>query len=494
MAGAKSSMIKKNLGPFIEISFVILLALPLVLYAWIGFYSRYVADDFWTAGYIRVLGFWEAQRYWYLSWSGRYSFTFLVSLVELLGVGATRWLPVSSLVLWIGALYWFWDGLFRLASLPYSRWIRLSASLLVIYTTMRTLVGWQQAFLWQTGLLTYTVPLIGLTFWSAWFLARLSQPEVDTPKWHTLLWIALLFWFLGGFSETSLAFQTAVLGLALVFFAVPSRVTPHRRESLLLLSAGLAGSLAALLCVVIAPGNSVRLGQNGGIHLPQMTELISQTFYSAQHYFKNLFTLSIRPMLCILAMPALFAIGFHPRLKQKPTRWELLLPIGFLLLFPLVILAVYWVCFLPAYVAMRAGPPLRSIVIMFFWLSLTFSIESYVFGVTITKLAQWISPIFQRADILRLIQIGTVVILFVLLVIGPLQTAQKLWHILPEYRQFAVEWDIRDRMARQAAANGIRDIVLPQLSDLYDLGPEAGEQFARYYGLLGTITFESSRP
>ena len=486
---------KKQLRPLVEITFVIILALPLIMYAWIGFYSRYVADDFWTAGYLRVLGFLEAQRFWYLSWSGRYSFTFLVSLVELMGVGATRWLPVTSLVLWTGALYWFWDGIFRLAALPYSRWIRLSASLLVIYTTLRILVfGWQQAFLWQTGLLTYTVPLIGLTFWSAWFLACLSRPEVGTPKWHTLLWTALLFCFLGGFSETSLAFQTTLLGLALVFFTLLPRETSHRCGSMLLLAAGLAGSLAALVCVLIAPGNSVRLGQSGGIHLPQMTELIDHTFYSAQHNVNNLITLSIRPMLCILGMPALFAIGFHPRLKKRPTRWDLINPAGFLLLFLLAILTVYWICFLPSYVAMRAGPPLRSLVVMYFWVSLTLAIESYVFGVTLTRLAQWISPTFQRADILRLIRIGAVLALIVLLVIGPLQSAQKLWHILPEYQQFAAEWDNRDRLASQAAANGIRDVVLPQLNDLYDLGPEAGEQFARYYGLPGTITFDSSRP
>jgi len=83
---------KKQLRPLVETIFVIILALPLVMVAWIGFYSRYVADDFWTAGYLRTLGFWDAQRYWYLSWSGRYSFTFLVSLVEGPGVGATRWL------------------------------------------------------------------------------------------------------------------------------------------------------------------------------------------------------------------------------------------------------------------------------------------------------------------------------------------------------------------------------------------------------------------
>jgi hypothetical protein len=482
-------MLKRNFKPFIETAFVILLSLPLVMYAWIGFYSRYVSDDFLTAGYLRVLGFWEAQHYWYFSWSGRYSFTFLVSLMELLGVGATRWLPISSLVLWTGALYWFWDGVFKLASLPYSRWIKLSASMLVIYTTLRTLVGWQQILLWQTGLLTYTVPLIGLTFWSAWFLTHLNKPKTYTPRWYTLLSTVLFFWFLGGLSETSLEFQTVILGITMVFLGLLPKEYPHRRGALLLLAASLVGSLAALLCVAIAPGNSVRLGYSGSIHLPQMTELIVQTFHFAQYYFKNLFTLSIRPMLCILGMPALFASGFHPPLKRRPTQRELLLPAGFLFLFLLVILFVYWICFLPAYVAMRAGPPLRSILIMAFWLSLTFAIESYVFGLTLMRLAQWISSFFQREDVLRIIRAGAVLATFVLLVLGPLQTAQKLWYVLPEYRQFATGWDARDRLARQAAANGINHVSLPQLNDLYGLGPEVSEQLTRYYGLPGIVIF-----
>jgi hypothetical protein len=487
-------MLKRNFKPFIETAFVIILSLPLALYAWIGFYSRYVADDFWTAGYLRVLGFWEAQHYWYFSWSGRYSFTFLVSLMELLGVGATRWLPISSLVLWTGALYWFWDNIFKLAGLPYSRWIRLSASLLVIYTTLRTSVGWQQAFLWQTGLLTYTVPLIALTFWTAWFLARLSRQEIEIPRWHILLWTVLLFWFLGGFSETSLAFQTVLLGLALVLFLILSRKTPNLHGSLVLLAAGLVGSLAALLCVLIAPGNSVRLGQNGGIRLPQTTELIGQTIQFAQHYFKNLFTLSIRPMLCALGLPALFAFGFHPPMKQRPSRSDLIWLASFLVIFPVVILCVYWTCFLPAYVAMHIGPPLRSMLIMYYWLSLTFVIESYMAGLTINRLGQRFAPFFLRAEFLRVMRIGVLLSMIFLLIIGPVQASQKLWSILPEYRQFAIDWDARDQLAHQAAVNGTRDAVLPQLTDLYGLGLEAGGQFARYYGLLGTITFEAPRP
>ena len=485
---------KKQLRPLVEITFVIILALPLIMYAWIGFYSRYVADDFWSAGYLRTLGFWGAQYYWYTEWTGRYTNSFLVTLAELLGNVTTRWLPVTSLALWAAALYWFFDGIVMLARLPYGRMIRLGAVLLVLYATLRTLVNWQQAILWQTGILTYTWPIIGFTLWSAWFMTRLNSPQAYHPKWSTFLLTVLVFWILGGFSETSLAFQTAVIGLALVFFVLLPKGYLHRNGALWLLAMGLAGSLAALLSDLLAPGNSMKLINNGGFQVPQLVEIIGRTLSSAEHYIKNSFDNSLRPVLCILGIPALFALGFHPRQEHRPTWRDLLMPAIFLVVFLLVILAVYWVCFVPAFTVLRVGPPLRSLVVMFAWLCLTMGIESYVFGLTLNRLAQWVSLYFHQGNGLRFIRAATVLAMAILLVLGPLQSAQKLWLVLPVYRQFATDWDIRDQMARQAAANGVRDVVLPQLDDLYGLGPEISGQFEIYYGLPGTITFEASEP
>jgi len=487
-------MTKKNLRPLLEIISVVILALPLAMVAWIGFYTRYVSDDFLTAGYLRTLGFWGSQYYWYITLSGRYAFTFLVNLIELLGPGAAIWLPVTSLALWTVALYWLFDGLFKLVGLPYSRLVRLGAALLVLYTTLRTLADWQQVILWQTGVLTYTLPLIGLTFWSAWFLARINKSEPYRPRWHTLLLTVVLFWILGGLSETSLAFQTTLLGLALVLFCLLPAGYMHRRGTSLLLIAGLAGSLVAFFCVLAAPGNSLRLGHPEGIRIPSLIELIYPTTNFARHYLKDLFANSLRPVACLLGIPALIAFGFHPQSKQKTTSRDLIWLTGFLLLFFLAIMLVYWICFTPAYVAMRAGPPHRSMVVMFFWLSLTFGIESYVLGLTLSRTAQWISPFFQRAHVLKAIRVGVVLVTFVLLMLGPLQAAQKLWRIWPEYRQFATAWDARDRLARQDAAKGINNATLPQLDDLYDLGPDTSRQFAVYYGLPGTITFYSTNP
>ena len=68
----------------------IALALPLLAYASVGWYARYVADDYCWAGVLRTHGFLEAQVYWYTIYSPRYAFTFLVNLVELAGPALRR--------------------------------------------------------------------------------------------------------------------------------------------------------------------------------------------------------------------------------------------------------------------------------------------------------------------------------------------------------------------------------------------------------------------
>src|SRR5215213_6598871 len=65
----------------------------LVLYAYLGTFTRYMADDYSTASVLNKEGFWGAQVYWWQTWSGRYSFTFVISFIELFGLGIVPILP-----------------------------------------------------------------------------------------------------------------------------------------------------------------------------------------------------------------------------------------------------------------------------------------------------------------------------------------------------------------------------------------------------------------
>jgi hypothetical protein len=78
--------------------------IPLAAHAYLGSYGRYIADDFCTASTLRRFGFLESQAYWYQTWSGRYAYTFVVSLTQAAGPSLTPWLPSLALLAWMGAV------------------------------------------------------------------------------------------------------------------------------------------------------------------------------------------------------------------------------------------------------------------------------------------------------------------------------------------------------------------------------------------------------
>src|SRR5919201_120361 len=83
-----------------------LLAVPLLAHAYVGLYSRYAADDYCTAGQVATRGLLGLELTLYEVWSGRFAFTFIVGLAELIGPGATRVLPGFALAAWVAALTW----------------------------------------------------------------------------------------------------------------------------------------------------------------------------------------------------------------------------------------------------------------------------------------------------------------------------------------------------------------------------------------------------
>src|ERR1043166_3430052 len=82
------------------------LALPLVGYASIGSFARYTADDYCWAGVLRTEGFVKAQALWYVGYSPRYAFTFLVNAVELAGPAIVPALLAAATMVWLITLTW----------------------------------------------------------------------------------------------------------------------------------------------------------------------------------------------------------------------------------------------------------------------------------------------------------------------------------------------------------------------------------------------------
>jgi hypothetical protein len=191
-----------------------------------GVYSRYLSDDFATANRLAASGFWGSQLEHRQNWSGRYAFFFAIAVVQSFGPLSA---PVTSLLGIVCGV---------LVSLRFRAPV---VGIAIAYATIDGATDVYQSVLWQTGVLSYLVPLILIGFW----LVSLSRRTDRRPRWFDL---AVPF-VAGGFSETAAICQIVFLALALVFAP---------KEGRRLLVVALVSSLLSLTAMASAPGNAVR--------------------------------------------------------------------------------------------------------------------------------------------------------------------------------------------------------------------------------------------
>jgi hypothetical protein len=78
----------------------------LAVHAYLGTYSRFIADDYCSAGMAKRFGVLRAVWYWYLNWTGRYSASALDAVFGLLGPAVTPFVPAAVLFAWLVVLTW----------------------------------------------------------------------------------------------------------------------------------------------------------------------------------------------------------------------------------------------------------------------------------------------------------------------------------------------------------------------------------------------------
>src|SRR5438128_5060149 len=150
-----------------------------------GICVRYNADDYWTASIVARLGFWKSQSFWYERWSGRFAYTFLIGIVEAIGPRIVPALVALAMASWFAATL----ALLRRLRIEYPAALAMAFA----YAAAEGAPDVPQSILWQTGLLTYVVPIAGITAWLATTVDR------ERVRWYD----AVLPFLLAGFSESN---------------------------------------------------------------------------------------------------------------------------------------------------------------------------------------------------------------------------------------------------------------------------------------------------
>lgn len=465
--------------------------ITLSAHAYIGWFSRFVADDFSSATLAVNKGLLGATWDWYVNWSGRFTASFFDSLFGYLGPSSLRWETGGTLVLLlVGSSILTWQ-LLRVRPIPF----RLGASIFlpasILVAAFRITPDLPQSLYWGQGMRSLIFPLV-----PAAFLASILVRLRDHSNAHNLAgWlsvVALLSFLAGGFGETYVALQTTILLLFIlvIWFEKPSS---PQWKSLSAPVIGLVFSLAAMAVTVAAPGNNIRQSyfppSPGILSLAQIaansTGLFLQRVIVSADLVLSLLVLFLSSIACgwLCANHGFFnnqsdGSGNHPFFTTFSRS---------LLSFSLIFSLLLYASFVPAAYGMSSPPPDRTVILPTIILCVYVSIAGFLVGNELLSYRFWDklpAPFVQS-------------ILWVLLFLYAAFTFQVTTRVLAvsnDYQRFAAVFDRADRLIREAKAAGKTSVQVPEVHNHFGLSDYgAGTTYwldqavDGYYGIHVTV-------
>lgn len=224
----------------------------LLLFAFLGTFSRLMADDFCYFANAKELGIWKGLTQIYATWSGRYSTIALIMLLEPAAKFAAQAAPGAILLAWLIALITLFVGIIQKVFGDFPRSLAWVMAAMVLFLTCLIAPNRFQVLFWLNGSITYTLPLVTITALVYWALRMIWQER--KPNLFFLALFSLGLVISAGFSETTSVLQFTLFALALIYTLI--RKLPQR--SRLIFGLGTFFSLLAMLALIVSPGNHAR--------------------------------------------------------------------------------------------------------------------------------------------------------------------------------------------------------------------------------------------
>ena len=457
----------------------------LIAYAYRGWFSRYTADDYCTAGLERATGFVGAQVYWYEYWSGRMTYYFVVGLVEYAGPGVAQVLPAIASALWLFIGAWALLPLARHHRWPDPLGSAAVGSAAVILVCLSGAPRLDQSLYWMTGMLTYLLPLVLMTGYAGWLARRaLTAASLPASGWEMLASGAFLL-AVGGLSEVSLSVQLALLGLATCFAWILLRSEQYQAVRALL-AVGLLATVISGFIVVVAPGNYVHEATVTGSAHHDLSQL--PVALQASVDFVGLFARAVefraRPAVLLLLVLAL-VWGFHAGVAESAGRrrpyWYAATMLGTFVCGWLVLMAAS----VPGYFAQQWDVPERAQFVAVWVVAMCVATFGYLMGHAAGAATRRLGV--PNRD--RLSRVAWCVVLLVAAA-APLPAMRDTLALVPADAAYAADWDSLDATLRADASAGgpaVLDRTLPTHFGFDFLGSDPNLYpnpcVARLYGL-----------
>ncbi|RCR67422.1 DUF6056 family protein [Larkinella punicea] len=288
---------------FLILGCLSLVAIPLIA---LSFYNQpSLVDDYCFADTARQFGVWQAQKFYYDGWTGRYFHNLMVHTGPLVWewYGAYAVFPILLLILlWLG----FYAVIHELARPLLTLTEQIVAASAGCFLFISQLVSIPEFFYWYPGLACYSVACVGFLFLIAVLIAH---DRIQFRMNGRFLFLeALLVAVIIGSSETSMIMAMALLGTVLMGLLIYRKKLPVSQLILF--------GIAAICCyfLIQAPGNAVRMG--GNERSQDVLFSVTETLKYCVQYFPKQFTKTPLLPLSLLFLP----VAYQLTDTRNPTR------------------------------------------------------------------------------------------------------------------------------------------------------------------------------
>ncbi|ARK10268.1 DUF6056 family protein [Fibrella sp. ES10-3-2-2] len=245
-----------RLLPIFAYGFFAIAFVPLLALSWYNHPSA--ADDYCFADTAVRYGFWQAQKYYYDGWTGRYFSNFLVHGSPLVWgwYNGFKLIPALMATAWVWSAYLFITELLRgLVPADSLRRVGLTITVTLFAVYMLVLPSVVEAFVWMASVTVYTVPT-ALLFYLGAVLLRWYRMPAGTLHSLTGVWAAVLIFLIVGCGETHMLLIISLMLAIIMYRLLFQRFVDKQLLGLLVVA------LVSAWLVFRAPGNAVRM--NGG--------------------------------------------------------------------------------------------------------------------------------------------------------------------------------------------------------------------------------------
>jgi hypothetical protein len=473
----------------------IAMLIPIGVHAYLAKTSRYVGDDYCAAGVFNENGLVGGQVWFYKYWNAVPTVLALMAATHPGDVEIASVLPAMTLVAWFVAAAWTVRKLVALLGVACSWAIASLIAALALFATLETTPNIVQTLYLRIPMLAYVFPLFALTAFAGLIASLVARGAVS---WVSLVVVGFIAFVLGAFGPVSVASQITLLTLVGLVALVVRSPTAIR-----LLAAAFVGSFAALLFVVLAPGNASRqhmfptppgvftIGKwsvlytgfmfvrpvLGALHTT-IVEMVPAVLGSTPSWLPMAMGMAVSPVVVILMILIPVIVVFMSADDAAARRLERHANAA-LLLIPPAMFVLVMSCMAPAAYGTSSPPPPRALVIPGFFIVCAAIAWGSALGVRL-----------RTAGVPHGLVRGTAMAVVALTLWSVTTATIVASRRSGELTAWAARWDETDRQLRHAHATGNMKPTVPVVGSIAGVGSIAVDPndwvnicAARYYRL-----------